>query len=94
MWEYTEWAQIQDGNGLFTGYVNEFLKIKAQSSGWPAGCQSEEQRAAYLREFAEREGVHLDAAKLAELNAVLRHIAVSFSFFVHTYTKNLYRSCC
>jgi hypothetical protein len=70
------WGTKAGGNGLFDGYVDKFLKLKAESSGWPALCASAEQRAAYVREFEEREGVALDPAQMEQPNPGLRQIAV------------------
>ena len=36
--------------GLFAGYVNTWLKLKQESAGWPAGTETEEQKAAYIRD--------------------------------------------
>ncbi|KAK9708059.1 hypothetical protein QE152_g27444 [Popillia japonica] len=38
VWEY------KVVNGLFKDYINEYLKIKQQSSGWPTGCDSAEEK--------------------------------------------------
>ena len=42
---------------LFGGYVNLFLKIKTESSGWPDGVESEEEKQAYICDFEAVEGV-------------------------------------
>ena len=60
--------------GLFREYINTFLKIKTEASGWPANCVTEEQRAQFIKEFYEREGVKLDPAKMI-LNPGLRALA-------------------
>jgi hypothetical protein len=57
--------------------VNAFLKLKAESSGWPEECRTPEQRLEFLREFAEHEGIELDPAQMEEPNAGMRYIAVS-----------------
>jgi hypothetical protein len=35
--------------GLFTDYVNIFLKMKQEASGWPECCQSENDKWRYIR---------------------------------------------
>lgn len=70
VWHYEQW----DGE-LFRRYVNTFVGLKQQASGWPAGCDTHEQRRAYLEEFERAEGIHLDEAQVAP-NPGLRHIAV------------------
>ena len=51
--------------GLFAGYVNTWLKLKQESAGWPAGVETEEQKAAYVRDYKEHEGIDLDPEKIA-----------------------------
>ncbi|KAL3087083.1 hypothetical protein niasHS_005322 [Heterodera schachtii] len=58
VWHYERWASLDNGNGLFTEYVNTFLRLKAEASGWPAGCDTEAARAEHIRQFAEQEGIH------------------------------------
>lgn len=67
----------QAGNaGLFAGYVDQWLKLKAEASGWPTGCDTPEQRAAYVEEWWLREGIRLDADNIRH-NPGLRQLAVS-----------------
>jgi len=66
------------GHGLFRAYINEWVRLKAEASGWPAGCDSEEQRAAYVEEWEQREGIRLDPARI-RFNPGLRALAVSDS---------------
>lgn len=58
-----------EGNpdGLFAAYVDKWLRLKAEASGWPSGCESAEQRAAYLSEWERREGIRLDAAMIKKI---------------------------
>ena len=51
--------------GLFAEYVNTWLKIKVEASGWPSGCDTEEQRQAYVEDFERHEGIQLDPTKIA-----------------------------
>ena len=50
----------QRRQGLFEDYVNAFLKVKQEAAGWPEGCETEEQKAEYLREYEEKEGIQLE----------------------------------
>ena len=59
---------------MFTGYINSFLKIKAEASGWPPNTETDEQKDAYIREYEEREGVQLEKDKV-EKNPGLRSLA-------------------
>ncbi|XP_035228516.1 uncharacterized protein LOC118200665 [Stegodyphus dumicola] len=51
---------------LFRSYIDLFLKIKQESSGWPSECVTEEARLKYIRQYEEREGVKLDAGKISK----------------------------
>ena len=61
-------------DGLFKEYVNTFLKIKQESSGYPKECVTEEQKQAYIDEYYEQEGIRLDPEKI-EYNPGLRSLA-------------------
>ncbi|KAL3118367.1 hypothetical protein niasHT_001003 [Heterodera trifolii] len=69
VWDYAEWDDT-----LFSSYVNSFVGLKVQASGWPEGCETEEQRQAFVAEFLRTEGIHLDPTKVA-FNPGLRLIA-------------------
>jgi hypothetical protein len=49
-WEYKVTCIDKDTNsgGLFAEYVNMFLKLKQESSGYPSWVQSEEQKDEYI----------------------------------------------
>ena len=59
---------------LFKEYVNTFLKIKQEASGYPKDCVTEEQKQAYIEEYYEHEGIRLDPEKI-EYNPGLRSLA-------------------
>ena len=60
--------------GLFAEYVNTWLKIKQEASGWPASCITTEQRRAYVHAYEAREGTRLDVPHI-ELNPGPRTLA-------------------
>ena len=60
--------------GLFAKYINMFLHIKTQASGYLDSVCSLEQRQQYIEEYASNEGVILNP-KLIECNPGLRSIA-------------------
>ncbi|KAL3117652.1 hypothetical protein niasHT_004317 [Heterodera trifolii] len=74
VWHYERWASPDNGNGLFTEYVNTFLRLKAEASGWPAGCDTEAARAEHIRQFAVQEGIHLRPDNIGH-NPGLRQLA-------------------
>ncbi|KAG8233072.1 hypothetical protein J437_LFUL013072 [Ladona fulva] len=76
LWHYsvTIFEKSSNDGGLFSGYINNFLKLKQEASGWPENCKTESERADFIRSFKEREGIDLNAEKL-ELNEGFRCIA-------------------
>ena len=55
----------QRKRGLFANYVNTWLKLKQESGGWPGWCTTDEQKAEYLRQYTEWEGIDLDPQHMA-----------------------------
>ncbi|KAF4524609.1 hypothetical protein B566_EDAN013543 [Ephemera danica] len=75
IWEYE--VRVTDkanSDGVFFDYVNTFLKIKQQASGWPEWCVDEETKQRYIQKYKETEGIELDRNEI-EFNAGLRYIA-------------------
>src|SRR6185312_6759617 len=60
--------------GLFNEYINFFLKMKAEASGYPRGVVTEEEKDAYIKRYHDKEGVLLDKAKI-QVNPGLRQLA-------------------
>jgi hypothetical protein len=52
------------GAGLFASYVNAFLKIKQESSGYPREAVTPAQKRAYVDDYYRREGVKLDPQRI------------------------------
>ena len=50
--------------GLFAKYIETFLKVKQESSGWPEGVITDEQKNAYIEEYFQAEGIRLDKHKI------------------------------
>ena len=59
---------------LFKSYIDLFLKIKQESSGFPSGCNTEEEKNVYIQEYQDKEGVVLDPSRI-EKNAGRRQVA-------------------
>ncbi|GAB0093682.1 DNA-directed DNA polymerase [Sergentomyia squamirostris] len=76
VWQYktSQYNRECDDRGLFADYVDNFLKIKQQSSGWPAGTESDAGKEEYVREYLEKEGILLDAAEI-RVNKGMRSLA-------------------
>ena len=62
--EHEVWHFEETASGLFEDYVNTWLKIKTEASGWPKDCVTEEEKRDYIRRFKKKEGIPLDYAKV------------------------------
>ena len=70
--EVWHWEQTTDK--LFKEYVDMFLKIKQEASGYPKDCVTDEQKQRYIEEYYQHEGIRLDPNKI-EYNPGLRALA-------------------
>ena len=62
--EVWHWPEKQRKTGLFAPYVNKFLKAKQEASGWPSDVVTEEQKAQYIADYENHEGISLDPEKI------------------------------
>ena len=69
--------EFQMCEGVFKDYVNTFLKMKQEASGFPSSCTTEEEKRKYIADYAEHEGIKLEYDKI-EYNPGLRYIAKIF----------------
>ena len=70
----TQYDPVTGEGGLFVEYVNMFLKMKTEASGWPANVQTAAEKEAFLREFEEREKIKLNPDNMIK-NPGLRALA-------------------
>ena len=70
--EVWHWEETTDE--LFKEYVNTFLKIKQEASGYPTWCVTDDQKQRYIDDYYEREGILLDPDKI-EYNLGLRYLS-------------------
>ena len=61
------WHFEQRRRGLTAPYVDTWLKIKQESSEYPAWCQTEEQKADCIRQYKERECIDLDPTMITKI---------------------------
>ena len=72
---YEVWHFEETYKELFEEYVNTWLKIKQEASGWPSHVGDDEvKRRQYIDEYYEHEGIRLDYNKI-EKNSGLRTLA-------------------
>ena len=67
-WEATAIYNLDTGKGgLFSGYINMFLKIKQEASGWPSWCKTEEEKKRYNLNYKRHKGIKLDYNKIEKM---------------------------
>jgi len=62
VYEYhvTKYNPESGEGGLFVDYINIFLKLKAEASGYPSWVCSPEDEELYIETFRKNEGIRLD----------------------------------
>lgn len=61
-WEYqtTIYDPATKSGGIFAEYINTFLKIKTEASGFPSWCKTPSDEDKFIENFYEKEGVLLE----------------------------------
>ena len=67
------WHFDQKSQTLFKDYIDMFLKKKQEASGWPSWCESDQDKAKYIEEYRQHEGILLDKDKI-QYNAGARSV--------------------
>ncbi|KAI4891164.1 hypothetical protein NFI96_009541 [Prochilodus magdalenae] len=67
------WHFPDSSETLFCEYVKTFLQYKQEASGYPAQAVTEEEKAEYIRDYFEKEKIHLNPDKIC-LNPARRSI--------------------
>ena len=60
------WHFPERRTGLFENYVNTWLKIKEEASGFPRDCVTPTQRQQHVDDYFQREHLQLDLASIAK----------------------------
>ena len=61
-------------DSLFKPFIDCFLKIKQESSGWPIECRTDGEKENYIRLYEEKEGIKLEKKDI-EKNPGKRQVA-------------------
>lgn len=61
---------VTKSGGLFTTYVNTFVKMKQESSGWLEWCKTEAVKDRYIREYYETYGIPLEYKEIVRNKGV------------------------
>jgi len=59
-YEVTQYNPDTSKGGLFVEYINPFLKLKAEASGYPSWARTPDDEDLYIRKFYQSEGIQLD----------------------------------
>lgn len=70
----TKYDPISKTGGIWSGCVNLWLKHKQQASDWPEWCKTEDDKIRYIKDYAEHEGIELQAEEIKK-NEGLRSLA-------------------
>ena len=68
-WHYehtTVYDQTTGTGGLFENYINTFIRLKMEASGYPPGVEIVQQKVDFIDKTEKNEGVRLDASKVKE----------------------------
>ncbi|XP_062616116.1 uncharacterized protein LOC134277825 [Saccostrea cucullata] len=74
---YEVWHFKESRKHLFRPYIDTFLKIKQEASGFPPDCKTSEQEQDYIQQVVYKEGFMIDILSI-ENNPVRRTIAKLF----------------
>ena len=73
VWHYDDYSVGREG-GIFTDYMNTFMRLKMESSGYPSYCKTDLEKSDYRRRIQEHEGITLNHADI-QYNAGRRAVA-------------------
>lgn len=75
-WEYetTQYDKRTQEGGIFAKYIDTFLKIKTEASGFPQHCNTTHDEEQFIRDFQTHEGITLERTKISK-NAGYRSLA-------------------
>lgn len=76
LWSYNveKYNNETKTGGIFTDYLNSFIKLMAESSGFPRSNMSQAEKGQYVQNFYNGEGVRLDIENIKE-NPAMRELA-------------------
>lgn len=75
-WEYKvlKYDKLKNEPGLFSEYIDFFLKMKTESSGYPDWVQNDHDKDKYIADYFEKKGISLEKDKI-ESNSGFRTLA-------------------
>lgn len=70
----TRFNKLSKSGGLFSGYIDTFVKLKTTFSGFPSWCKSDEDKKLFVKKFNDNEGISLDIGAISK-NSGYRSLA-------------------
>lgn len=64
--ETSQYNAETESSDLFGEYINLFLKIKHEASGWPERVHTEEDAVKFMEEYTLREGMQLERENITK----------------------------
>jgi DNA polymerase type B, organellar and viral len=66
IWKYetVQYDPVTKSGGLFSNYMDTFLKLKQEASGYPVNCITEEEKDSFINDFEIHEGIKLEKDKI------------------------------
>ncbi|XP_036145305.1 uncharacterized protein LOC118646457 [Monomorium pharaonis] len=92
IWQYkvTKYDPGNRQGGLFAEYINCFLQLKQEASGWPSECQDDDvAKERYLREYKKTEGIVLEKNNIARNPDLRSHFVTLLTSPEHEITSIL-----
>jgi hypothetical protein len=59
-YDFSQYVPNTGEGGIFAAYIDTFLKLKAEVSGYPSLVRTPDNEVLYIRQFYRREGILLD----------------------------------
>jgi len=82
IWHFPELSPKHDGEpGIFTEFINTYIKLKVESSGWPRDDMTDEEKDEYVQLYREKEGINLNKENIdynPGMRAIGKLVVVSF----------------
>lgn len=66
IWHYKEIALSNDGQNVYKEFINKWMKIKLQASGWPKENMTSEDKKAHMANIARFEGISMEEDKICK----------------------------
>ena len=82
----------QRRRGLFAEYVNTWLRLKQESSGYPSWAQTPQQKSEFIERYRQREGISLDPAQIVKNPGRKATFKLSLNAFWGKFGENLLKS--